>query len=206
MSDALDALTVLSPAELNITQSVALQTYYWEKKDLASYLRVARTALALLLRYADEDTELQGEYEETAARTAFNIASMAWSGWDEAGITIDEDQKLFGLKAAELNVELAVKIGMPAERRQNGLWVLGAQRLSHGNVSEARDAFQQQQKLLREAGLDEALANSWLAACDVMDGSGTTKVLDSELAKLSATEEGKQQAGYLHTALNVFTK
>ena len=70
----------LTPNELKAAQYQAMQTFYWEKKDLPNYLLAAKAVLELLLEYAKKNVALRGEYADVAIQTSYNIASMTWAG------------------------------------------------------------------------------------------------------------------------------
>ncbi|MFP6805921.1 MAG: hypothetical protein VB957_01805 [Pseudomonadales bacterium] len=195
----------LTPNELKAAQYQAMQTFYWEKKDLPNYLLVAKAVLELLLEYAKKNVELRGEYADVAIQTSYNIASMTWAGWDEEGISLDEAQKLIGLQAAELNVRLATEFNLPPKRRQNGLWMLAAQQLAGNNPAAAKETFMEQLSVIQNADLGmDATPKAWIAACNLIDGTGTIAEHDATLEQLASDEEGEQQAGFLRTAMAIF--
>lgn len=195
----------LTPEELQLAQYLAAQTFYWQKKDVGSYMLLARTVLELLIEYTKKNPEHREEYAEIAVKTSYNMASMSWTGWDEEGVTIDDTQKLMGLQAAELNVRIATDLNLPPERRQNGLWMLAAQHLAHDNTRAAKETFMEQLSVIQNAKLqNEATPRAWIAACNLLDGSGSESELEESLNKLGVNEEGEEQAGFLRTAMKVF--
>jgi hypothetical protein len=195
----------LTPGELQIAQTLATQTFYWEKKDIGSYMLLARTVLELLVQYVKKNPQLRESYAEIIIITSYNMASMSWTGWDEEGITIDETHKLMGLQAAELNVRLATELNLPPERRQNGLWMLAAQHLAHGNTIVARETFLEQLSVIENANLPGRLMpEAWIAACNILDGSGSESELGDLLKTWAEDKEGEQQVGILKNAMEVF--
>ena len=195
----------LTPEELQIAQILATQTFYWEKKDIGSYMLLARTVLELLVQYVKKNPQHRESYAEVIITTSYNMASMSWTGWDEEGITIDETQKLMGLQAAELNVRLATELNLPPERRQNGLWMLAAQHLAHGNTIVARETFLEQLSVIEKANLPGRLMpEAWIAACNILAGSGSESELGDLLKTWAEDKEGEQQVGILKTAMEVF--
>jgi hypothetical protein len=196
----------LTSIDLNKIQKLNTQIHYWERKDLDTYLLMAKALVELLMAYSQKNPNNREVYQEVAVVTSYNMASMAWSGWDEEGITVSDEQKLLGLKAAELNVWIAREMNLPAERRQNGLWMLAAQQLANGNVQAAKETFMEQLSVTEAADLPTGtLARAWVAACNMMDKTGSKADLDAALDTLGTDNEGKAQVGYLKTAMKVFS-
>jgi hypothetical protein len=196
----------LTSDDLNKIQKLNTQIHYWERKDLDTYLLMAKALVELLMGYSRKNPEISEVYQEVAVVTTYNMASMAWSGWDEEGITVSSEHKLLGLQAAELNVWLAREMNLSPERRQNGLWMLAAQQLANENVQAAKETFMEQLSVIEAADLPTGtLARAWVAACNVMDKSGSEADLDDALDALGTDEEGKAQVGYLKTAMKVFS-
>ena len=191
-----------SAEELRIAQYLATQQFYWEKKDVGAYLLLAGTVLKLLMHYAETQADKRAEYLEIAVRTSYNMASLTWSGWDEDGVTLDDEQKHLGLEAAQLNVRLSDELDLPNERKQTAAWMLGAQLIANGRTGEARDAFQTQRGLMEADA--QTMADAWIAACDVLEG-GEDSALETALGELGTSDEGTRQVGFLRTAMTVFT-
>ena len=134
----------LTSIDLDKIQKLNTQIHYWERKDLDTYLLMAKSLVELLMAYVQKNPNNREVYQEVAVVTSYNMASLSWSGWDEEGITVSDEQKLVGLKAAGLNVWLAREMNLSPERRQNGLWMLAAQQLANGNVPAAKETFMEQ--------------------------------------------------------------
>ena len=195
----------LTSEELGKIQQLNTQIQYWQRKDLDTYLLMARALIELLMGYIQKNPDKRETYQELAVVTTYNMASMSWSGWDEDGITVSDESKVLGLQAAELNVWIARELNLPPERRQNGLWILAAQQVANGNVQAAKETFMDQLSVITNAGLSKGtLPKAWIAACNILDSSGSQADLDEALVRLGVDEEGNAQVGYLKTAMKVF--
>lgn len=196
----------LTEEQLGKIQQLNTQIHYWERKDLDTYLLMAQALIELIMAYIQRNPEKREDYQEVAVVTSYNMASMSWSGWDEEGITINDEQKSLGLQAAELNVWIARELNLPAERRQNGLWMLAAQQLANANIPAAKETFIEQLSVIESSDLSKGpLPKAWIAVCNLLDNSGSQADLDLALSELGVDEEGKAQVGYLKTAMKVFS-
>jgi hypothetical protein len=195
----------LGEEDLARIQQLNTKIHYWEHKDLDTYLLMARALIELLMGYCIKTPDKREMYQEVAVVTSYNMASMSWSGWDEEGITVTDEHKILGLQAAELNVLIARELNLPPQRRQNGLWMLAAQQLANGKIQAARETFIEQLTVIEMAQLSEgSLPKAWIAACNIMDSSGSEADLDAALSELGVDDEGRAQVGYLKTAMKVF--
>ena len=102
-------------------------------------------------------------------------------------------------------MRLATELNLLPERRQNGLWMLAAQHLANGNTIAARETFLEQLSVIQNANLPGRLMpEAWIAACNILDGTGNEPELGDLLKTWAEDKEGEQQVGILKTAMGVF--
>jgi len=199
-------LPVLTPESLAQAQQSITGTFYWEKKDLPAFLNLASSLLELALKLAAsaETNETANQFRDLAIRNTYNIASMTWPGWDEAGIDISAEQQLTGLSAAEMNVEMAAAQSLSPQRRQMGLWILGVQELAAGRFPEARATLLLQRQLLVDNDLPGAeVTAGYLTFIDDLETGSNNVLVAIDQLKASSDKETAEQGGILETAIQI---
>lgn len=129
-------LEQVSPEELATAGFIAQQGFN-DGKNVAAYALMA-SPIQTALHCAGSDSSKSVEFNEVAIRTCYNLAANTWVGWGEDEVKIGDQEANIGLQAAELNVCLAQELDLPANRRKNGCWILGAHMLAAGNHDEAK--------------------------------------------------------------------
>lgn len=203
MDDLLDPGN-LTPAEFIEAAQNVRKTFYWEQKDLSTYVVLTKH----LFRTAIENHDAGGEYADDFGNRilglGYDLASMTWPGWDEDGIDMTEEFRKTGLVAAKLIVDFADAHDAPAAVRYNNYWLYGAHLLADGNTDAAREAWG---SALALASQDERPGmEAWLAVADSVE-SGETTLLEDRLRQLEAADEPQAgTASQIRTAMNVFLK
>jgi hypothetical protein len=172
----------VTPDQLSDTARQVRKALYWDKKDLASYVVVARHLLNTALsrsRRADESAKAFGE---RALGLSYDIASFTWRGWDEPDISVTPALEAVGLAAARLNAELASEDGRSDDVKRRSLWMLGAQLLAAGDAEGAKSAWSDARAL---APPDDQTLAAWILLADVAKG-GDPAALESCLLRLEA--------------------
>jgi hypothetical protein len=132
---------------------------YWKAKDLTAAVKVSQLGIDYCLGksalYAAEQRDaLRGQ----AKALAFNLASFAWPGWAEPGITIDDTHLAAGRDAAKLNLQLAIELNRPAKPMSNAHWMVGAYAIVDRQFDEAVAAFERAAAFNQTAKDDAAAA------------------------------------------------
>lgn len=134
-----------TPQEIAQRFDDVVRGLYWERKDLAAVVAVAHGGIRYCLAKIGESADRDGAsfFGGKAKTLAANLASFTWPGWDETGIVPTADDLAEGLRAAELNLRLAVELGKPEERVQDAHWLLGAHLIAAGDAAGALEEFRQ---------------------------------------------------------------
>lgn len=172
-----------------------LRDVYWKAKDVALAVAVGRAGIYFALtKAAEADAAGEGEPVTTlrglAKQMAYNVASFAWPGWDEPGITVADADRLAGLDAARLNLRLAVELKRDASKRAAAHWMLGAHELTANGPASAVASFRRARELANTAGeaimaLDYEAFES-LAACVASPNDATARTaLDGFIERIA---------------------
>ncbi len=125
---------------------------YWKKKDISAAMLIGQCGIIYCLERAGEcDGEGAERLRGAAKGMAFNLASFAWRGWDEKGITITTAHVDAGRMAAKLNLEMAVELRRGAKPMMNAHWMIGAYWLADGEMDQAVAAFEEAGKFAEQA-------------------------------------------------------
>jgi hypothetical protein len=164
------------------------QTLYWEKKDLASYVVVATHLLDTALANSVGTTEVSKFFAARSLGLSYDIASFTWPGWDEPGVTVSPALRAAGLEAARLNFKLAQNAQVPDGVRKAAHFILGAQLLAAGDVTEAINVW--------SSSPDAQGTHAWILLANVVQGADPAELnaLSQELRRQGgeAAETAKQ--------------
>jgi hypothetical protein len=213
---AIISLCELDDPKLTLnTLADVMRHQYWKEKDLVGTLAFARAGtqfgLQTALEYDSPDPELAYELRSAAKGFAYNFASFAWQGWDEAGIEITSADHAAGFDAARVNLRLALELergNLPASRTY---WMVGAYHLASGEFDQAIDNFEQGILFARQADaiLDELLNHGYVLAAKMLN-TPEDDSLQEDYKKLKAAfrevEHGEDFIQQLDTAYAVFSR
>ena len=192
----------LSPTELRAVGQNVRRVFYWEKKDLSTYVALTKHLLATAIANATGNRDDANAFGERVFGLGYDLASMTWPGWDEEGIDIMEDHRAAGLAAAEMIVRLGDEHQIDVEVRHNNYWLLGAHRLAADDIAGAKAAWQQAIELSSHDDNSGMLA--WIALADEVAGADSS-ILDSWFSKLDdAGDDARGRAAQIRTARGVF--
>lgn len=198
-----------------VDSTVALDTFrslanesYWERKDLGKAMEIARAGMTVGLVIA-AGTGAGYEHRSAVKAMAFNMASFAWPGWDEDGITIENHHLLAALDAARTNVRLAVELDKGSVAISRGHWMVGAILLALHRYQEAIAEFLASRLSADEgrADVESAMAEGYAALVRVVERPGdqaTEDELVEILDRLRLLPEGDQYAHQIEVARRVF--
>lgn len=203
-----DAMT---PDEMRAAGRNVRQVFYWERKDLTTYLVLMQAMVnemldtADVLAAADEKPSEAAAYKRRAMGALYDIASLSWPGWAEEGIDPTPDQIATGLAAAKMNIRLGQDLGLGPQVRRNGYFVLGLQLLASGDGGAALDALREHKSLSEESGMDVGIDDGWVALAEVAAGvEGAERRYEATIESLRSAEgEAKQQGDYITRARTV---
>ncbi len=188
---------------------------YWQHKALKEYVILSREIIRRL--HEALITQSDGGDREALVRPlggeCYNLASFAWPGWDEPGITVGPEELSAGREAAALCLEIrtdpanqGVAFGYTSAM---AYWVVAAYALSDRSYSRAVDLFSQAADLERNAG-EHGLLNAgyaalarWLASPSTETEAAFTSVLE-QLAARVGDEDAAFYREQLLTARRVF--
>jgi hypothetical protein len=193
---------------LDVFRSLANEAY-WERKDLDQAMAIARSGITFgLARSVGSDQSY--DLRSAVKAMAFNLASFAWPGWNEDGITINRHHLVAALDAARTNVRLAVELEKGSIAIGRGHWMVGATLLALDRYQEAIAEFLAA-RLSADEGRSEvesAMAEGYAALVRVVERPAE-RALEEELAeileRLRSIEDGDSYAGQIETAKRVFT-
>jgi len=195
--------------------SALVKKLYWEEKDLAEMVMMARAAIQFGLsaawRAEPSDPSVANQLRQAATAICYNLASFTWPGWDEPGIRTDYGFVEIGLDAARCNVRLATELGDDDEVLANSHWMLGAQEMAVGEYATARESFETSVQLAKKAGL-KSRALLALAFVRLVSAIRNKENLDGDekwvevLAALREREDGAEFAAQAEKAYKVFSK
>lgn len=172
------------------------RSLYWEKKDVASYVVVAKHLLDTALLNGKGSSEPAEFFRARALALSYDIASLTWPGWNEPEIVITPELQAVGLEAARLNLRLAHEADASADARSGAHFILGAQLLAAGEPSEAIRVW--------SASPDEQHCQPWILLAKVVQG-GAADDLDRALSDLRAKGgEAEGTSKQVQTARSVF--
>jgi hypothetical protein len=202
-------LEELPPPAAAQTANDAMTKLYWEHKDLASAMALAKATIDRSLKAAEglkpKDPKAAEELLGALKPVAYNLASFTWPGWGEPNITITEEDAKQGLEAARLNLRLAQELKRNDHALSQAHWLLGAHLLAQKSDTEPAEAFREAAKRASAAGKrsEELLSRGYLQIVALLqsptDSSAASELehIEKELLKL---EEGKELVDQLNTA------
>jgi tetratricopeptide (TPR) repeat protein len=198
--DAMSAVTTLDELARDL---------YWKQKNLAASLAVGRAAAQHALISSANSPAQAEELRGKAKAICYNIASFAWRGWGEEGITITSSDELIGMDAARANLRLAIELGKGDLPLSRAYWILGAHQISAGTYESAVESFQKAASHARsaneqgEACLAEAFGRltEFLGRRD--DRSLFLKTAEA-VKKLGEVKDGSFFVGQVSTALKIY--
>lgn len=171
----------------------AAKSHYWDEKDLATARRLLEAGIELARTQELHDLE-----------KAMNddLASFCWPGWNEPGITIHVDDSRAGEAAAEENLRLAEILQKEDGPTAKAWWLVGAYRMTDGDLDGALDAFERQRTLAGEDPAHRLLAEAYMEATRTLRGDDGTDHL-AAFARLE-TEGGEQGEEFAQQVLTAF--
>jgi hypothetical protein len=127
---------------------------YWKSKHAAAAVGLSAGGITFCLTKATDlattDATAARALRDTAKQMAFNLASFAWPGWDEPGITLTSAEIRAGAEAAKLNLRLAIELNRPPKGMSNAYWMLGAYAIVERRVEDASAAFERAAELAEQ--------------------------------------------------------
>ncbi len=195
------------------TYSQLVTKLYWEKKDLSGVITLAIAGIqyATYAARSSQTTnpELATEFLGSAKAIAYNLASFAWSGWDEVGIIIGPTEAQIGLEAAKTNLRLAKELSRGDLPLCRAYWMLGAHCLSSGLKDKAKEYFSESAEYANRAQekSEELLAIGYCAVTTLSETPNAEEAL-RKLAEvktqLEKLENGPDFVQKLDTAVRLF--
>jgi hypothetical protein len=198
-----------SAEEIGKRYSEVSKALYWEKKDVTAAILIGRFGISYCLgRANDAEMELSERLRGVAKGMAFNLASFAWRGWDENGVTITAADEAAGCDAAKLNLRLAVELKKDAKPMMNAHWMVGAYWVAEGKAEEAFAAFDAARRFAEQArdASAEGMCRAYAILARLTRDSSVEGEFTEALASLRKIES--KDAGFyveqLKTARRVF--
>jgi hypothetical protein len=192
----------------------AMKHKYWQEKDLVGALAFARAGthfgLQSALQYDQSDPELAFKLRSGAKGFAYDFASSAWIGWDEAGIEISSTDQAAGFDAARVNLRLAIELergDLPTSRAH---WLVDAYHLADGEYSQAIESFEQGIvfAIKADARADELLNQGYILIAKLLaspEESGFQENYKSLKSSFQEIELGEDFIQQLDTAYKVLS-
>lgn len=203
-----EPLADTSPASLRTASFMLGKGFKRGADDMDGYVYLQKLLVMQALELAKQHPDKALEYTAAAVPMTYNLAANTWVGWGPERIgAIDENHQRLGMAAARKNVELAAQVGLGAERRRNGYWILGAHQLAAGDYDAAAESFATSAALGEESGdaASAAMAKGWVHVARILAGEDET----AELAAITSQLRGLGKDGVFYAdqyavALDVF--
>lgn len=210
VSSLIRALAPYPGDEIADPYRLEMRAAYWEAKDLAAALAIGYAAVSrCLAEAAASEGHVALARRAEAKGFLYDIASFAWPGWDEPGITVDADSARLGFDAAEANLALAVELHKDDLPMARAHWMLGAHRLTAGLPGDAEGSFVAAAGFAdrAESAVDAALARAFASLARLVDGKlDADRDLDTDLATLAELPDGAMFVEQVATARRVLER
>ncbi len=194
----------ITPKEFAQVAQNVRKTFYWEKKDLATYVVLTKHLLATAIENHKNGGEFAEAFRGRVLGLGYDLASMTWPGWDEDGIDMTEEFRKDGLAASKYILDLAISSKAPVETLFNSYWIYGAHLLTDKNNLGAIGAWQKCAELKPDD--DHIGVQSWIMLAKAVD-SGDFGPINAELERLTALPKPNPGiAAQIQTALKVVSK
>lgn len=164
----------LTPDELRAAGFVASKTFDTERRDLDTYVLMARCVFDAALALAEQYPAEADGYRSIAMNTSFNIAAACWPGWAKAHADIGTDKLELARAMGEFNVRIGRDLDAPPSRRFNGYWIHGIHQMTSGDHEGARTSFEAAENCAELMDSDENrfMARGWMVANDILQRGG----------------------------------
>jgi hypothetical protein len=184
---------------------------YWKAKDVPAVVVMGRAGILYALTKANEleavSPEKAAPWFGQAKMIAYNVGSFTWPGWAEKGVKTGPADARAGRQAADLNLRLAIKLGVPSEKLSAARWLVGAHLLTANEHAAAVRAFTAAGKLSQEAKdpAGEQMNAGYVGIGLILSGAEPSgrKAMDAAIRKLAAigTDDSKFYAKQLNEVL-----
>jgi hypothetical protein len=190
---------------------------YWKSKHAPAAVGLSAGGITFCLTKATElaatDAAAAHALRDIAKQMAFNLASFAWPGWDEPGITLTPTEIRAGAEAAKLNLRLAKELNRPPKGMSNAYWMLGAYAVVDRRIDDAVAAFERAAELAEQVpdAAAAAMNRAYAAMARTLEKTSSSHDLEREsnaaMERLTSLpgEDATFYAGQILTARRVFT-
>ena len=192
-----------------------MHLFYEQRKDLRLAITFGRAGVQLGLTSAiqadGKNPASARELREEAWALCYDLASFTWPGWAEPGITITGADLALGMDAARANLRLTKVLKKGDLQQSRACWMIGAQYLAAGKLTEARATFAAAASHAAAAKekADELMNIGYERLVDVLAAKGDAgprQKLEACKKQLKAVPDGAFFADQIDTALRVFLK
>jgi hypothetical protein len=173
-----------------------LRDVYWKAKDVSLAVAVGRAGILFALTKAAEsesvkETEAATTLRGLAKQMAYNVASFAWPGWGEPGLTVTDADRQAGHDAARLNLRLAVELKREASKVAAAHWLRGAHELTANDPAGAAESFRRARDDANRAGevimaLDYEAFDALAACVASPQNAAARETLDGFIGRIRA--------------------
>lgn len=189
--------------------SKLVKHFHWQQKNLPLLVAVGWAGIQYGLIQAKTEPERAHDIQSWAKTIAYDVASFAWPGWDEPGLTVDPTAQFLGLESARLNLRLALDLGKGDLPTSRAYWLLGAHLLAAGDFEGAGDCFGETAVFAQKANApaEAVMAEGYSAITDLLANPADRQAhvrLDRVKVELAALEDGPFFVEQLDTAYRVF--
>ncbi len=200
------------PAEAAKTFNALARHAYWKQKDVPAMVALSQAGIAACLEKSAQtgDSDLAASLKDSAKGIAYNLASFAWPGWGEEGITLNAEQVALGMEAAQTSLQLVAELEKGDLQMSRGHWMVGAQQIAASQYGEAKSSFAEAVKYAEAAdsAADALLSQGYTQVVQLLESPGDDSAqteLDALKAELLKGEDGEFFIGQLDAALRVFS-
>lgn len=201
------------PFSISTSFNDLINHLYWEDKDLPSAIAIGRAGMQYGLSAVVEVEAINPEAADKIRlkirALAFNIASYAWPGWDEEGISPNPTDVAFGHDAAKLLVRLVKEKKAEPIKIARAWWMLGVYQLAAGKNDRAHNSFNLSAEFAGKASTrsEQLLAQAFTILADAQEDpeqEGLSIQMSGLQASLAQEEHGADFVNQVDTAARVF--
>jgi hypothetical protein len=119
--------------------SQLVKNLYWKDLNASNLLSIGQAGIDYCLKKAEQvsDEKEKNDLKSWAKSLAFDMAANSWPYWGDQGVVISAAQREEGLKAAKLNLELAIELNKSKDKLALAYWLIGIHYFAKKDIQES---------------------------------------------------------------------
>jgi tetratricopeptide (TPR) repeat protein len=155
--------------------SKLVQNLYWKDLNAVNLLAIGNAGIKYCLKKAEltSDSVKKDELKSWAKTLAFDMAANSWPYWGDPGVVISREEMAEGMKAAKLNLELAIELNKPKDKLALAYWLIGIHYLAISDKAESLSYLNRYKEISIEIHdqLSIVLAEGYIGIVDITIGN-----------------------------------